>query len=763
MCGGGAKGAAHVGVLKVLEENNIPIDYIVGTSMGAIVGGLYAIGYSADELDSLIMSQDWSIVMSDKVPREDISFEQKRYDEKFLLTIPFGIGAIGRQDTEFVPNYNRNSKKGKRRKKPIENIAPRDTFNIEQQQSAGSILSRIPMALVTGQNIFNLFTRLSVGYQDSLDFNRMPIPFACVAVDLVSKKEVVFHSGNFVQAIRSSMAIPGYFAPVELNGMVLVDGGVKNNYPVDVAKDMGADIIIGVKLGEEDKASRENTNISNIGDMLNEMLSLYMEEKYANALSMTDLLIAPSVKGFSTMSFDLESLRQLIDNGTKAALEKDTELKRLKSRLDEAKYEEEISLIGPKYIRKPYKKAIHIDQDTVTLGSVINYGLSLRDAEWLFRNSKLKTGARVTGKDIDEAISEFYNTDAFASVTYLLRGQESPYDMEITFVPGRTSRLGVGLRFDSEEVASILLDVSFNNRALYGSKFAFTADLAYNTKLRAKYSYAFKTLVQFNTSVSMKSTDLNIFDNALRSNDIVLTKYSYDISLSSRKFKSIYTELGMRLDAFNYKSDLTKSSAPDIYDPDATRNHFISAFANIQIDALDKETFPTRGFSFKAGYSQYFNWLNSEKLPFGALNANITWVMPISKRFAFIPSIYNRTLLGGNIPVAFMNIMGGYEAGRYMDHQIPFYGFGYSFAFKNILTVASIDARYRVAQNHYIFATASYALDHVGISDILVEPGVLGARLGYSYDSVIGPISFNLHWSDYTRKVGAYLSIGYRF
>ena len=352
LCGGGAKGAAHVGVLKVLEEYDIPIDYIAGTSMGAIVGGLYAIGYSADELDSLVMVQDWDFVMSDKVPRKQVSFEAKKYDDRFLLKIPFSF----RRD--------RGDSTDKRRSSRDRDMVGPPPLRGQQETS---FLSNIPMYYVSGQNVYNLFTKYSVGYQDSIDFDNMPIPFACVAVDLVSKKEVVFRSGYFVDAIRASMAIPGFFAPVRMNDMVLVDGGMLNNYPVDVAKEMGADIIIGVKLGFDDNRS---SDIDNIGDIVNELLALYMEEKTDDAIDMTDIVIAPSVKDFSTMSFDIPSLRTLIDNGEKAAREKSQELIRLKAHLDEMERKEQKTLIGPTVLRKTYPKAVHIDQDSIVIGKV---------------------------------------------------------------------------------------------------------------------------------------------------------------------------------------------------------------------------------------------------------------------------------------------------------------------------------------------------------------------------------------------------------
>ena len=154
LCGGGAKGAAHVGVLKVLEENGIPIDCIAGTSMGAIVAGLYSIGYSASELDSLIMAQDWNYLLSDQIPRSSRMFERKQNQDKFLLQIPFGSG-----------DYSR--------------LGPREP---RKPDDPASLLNNIPLAIVNGQNIYNLFTQLSVGYQDSLDFSRMPIPFAASPV-----------------------------------------------------------------------------------------------------------------------------------------------------------------------------------------------------------------------------------------------------------------------------------------------------------------------------------------------------------------------------------------------------------------------------------------------------------------------------------------------------------------------------------------------------------------------------------------------------
>ena len=202
LSGGGAKGMAHIGVLKVLEKAGIPVDIVTGTSMGSIIGGLYAIGYNSHSLDSMVRVQDWSYVITD---RENLR-NQSLSDRKKQNTYFFSTGM---------------------------------TFGKKDQNAGG---------IIKGKNLAELFQQLCVGFTDSLDFNQLPIPFACVATDIITNEEVDFHSGKLPQAMRASMAIPAAFSPVRIGNKVLVDGGLKNNYPVDIAREMGAEIVIGVTV-----------------------------------------------------------------------------------------------------------------------------------------------------------------------------------------------------------------------------------------------------------------------------------------------------------------------------------------------------------------------------------------------------------------------------------------------------------------------------------------------------------------------------------
>lgn len=284
LSGGGAKGTAHIGTLKVIEKAGIPIDYVVGTSMGAIVGGLYAIGYTPEQLDSLVNVQDWKFLLSDGPNPKKELLDNRLKSEQYVLSIPFTLKAADVTDA----------------------------------------------GIIKGKNLAKLFSTLTDGYQDSVNFSRLPIPFACVSENIVNGTEVVFHEGILATAMRSSMSIPGVFSPIYLDGMVLVDGGLINNYPVDVALKMGADLIIGVTL---QGPLRDASELSSVKDIFNQIISLQGEKKYQENLRKTNVLIKVDVEGYSAASFSKEAIDTLIVRGEKAACDEWDKLLALKKEL----------------------------------------------------------------------------------------------------------------------------------------------------------------------------------------------------------------------------------------------------------------------------------------------------------------------------------------------------------------------------------------------------------------------------------------------
>ena len=287
LSGGGAKGMAHIGALKVLERAGIPVDIITGTSMGSIIGGLYAIGYNATALDSMVRVQDWSYVISDKEDMSRQSLSDRRKQNTYVFTTGLTIGK-----------------------------------NKKDMQAGG---------LIKGKNLSELFQQLCTGYNDSLDFSRdLRIPFACVATNIIDNSEVDFHSGRLPQAMRASMSIPAAFSPVRMGDMVLVDGGLKNNYPVDIAREMGADIVIGVTVQGPPKSADD---LGGTMSILSQIIDVNCKNKLDENLAMTDLHMAVDTKGYNAASFTQAAIDTLIRRGEEEALRHWDEIIALKQRI----------------------------------------------------------------------------------------------------------------------------------------------------------------------------------------------------------------------------------------------------------------------------------------------------------------------------------------------------------------------------------------------------------------------------------------------
>ena len=285
LSGGGAKGMAHIGVLKVLEKAGIPVDIITGTSMGSIIGGLYSIGYNANALDSVARAQDWGYVISDKEDMRRQSLRDRLRQYTYVFTTGLSIG--------------------------------------KRHPNAGG--------LIKGKNLAELFQHLCTGYTDSLDFSKdLPIPFACVATDIIDNSEVDFHSGRLPQAMRSSMSIPGAFSPVRIGDKVLVDGGLKNNYPADIAKEMGADIIIGVTVQGAPKVAEDMGGTMSI---ISQIVDVNCKNKVEDNLAITDLHMQVNTKGYGSASFSAAAIDTLIRRGEEEAMRHWDEIVALKKRI----------------------------------------------------------------------------------------------------------------------------------------------------------------------------------------------------------------------------------------------------------------------------------------------------------------------------------------------------------------------------------------------------------------------------------------------
>lgn len=267
LSGGGAKGFAHVGVLKVLEREGIPIDYITGTSMGAIVGGLYAMGYSPEQLEEIISTADWDNLLGGGIERRELSMELKRYDSRYMLSLP-----------------------------------------VEKRKV------KLPSGLISDHRVFNLLSRLTVPVHAVYDFEDLSIPFACIGTDIITGEAVVLDKGSLAEAMRASMSLPSIFPPIEVQDHLLVDGGIVRNFPVSDIRDMGADLVIGVDVSAPLKDREELTTFI---DVLDQSSSFRGASSNEEERKLVDILIKPDISGISLASFG--EAKKIVLRGEQAA------------------------------------------------------------------------------------------------------------------------------------------------------------------------------------------------------------------------------------------------------------------------------------------------------------------------------------------------------------------------------------------------------------------------------------------------------------
>lgn len=753
LSGGGAKGAAHVGVLRVLEEYGIPVDIITGTSMGALIGGLYAVGNSVDELDSLLTTQDWNYVISGAAKRDEISFEHRTNRSKYLIQVPFGL--------------DWSSALSRRPRNNVESVEDEGADTGSRPPAGGSFISlapegqakgMIPLSLMAGQNIYNLLSDCTVGYHDQCDFNTLPIPFACVAVDLVSGREVVFTNGRLPIALRASMAIPGVFAPVKTDNMVLVDGGVKNNFPVDVARQMGADIIIGVRFPSDESA----TDYDDVGNMLSRVVKVAMSVKTEAEVADTDILIEPDVAGFGMMSFDNASLRTLIDNGEAAAREAAPKLLELRDYLNKKAREHEEVFVGPMPAEREAFKATKLS-DTITLASISFVGLSAQEEAYVTRNFPLKTGKEISISDIEDAANELYATKAYSSVVYSLGGDKSPFDLTMTMVPNRNNTLGLGLRFDTEEISAILVGVGFNYNRLYGHRLALNARLANYYQFDIHYSYLGRGHGRFDAGYGLRHYGLSMFSDSGIKSTIDYLQNNFNIGISTGRLRRGSVQFGLLGRAYYYRTPLDYPPVPSPYDVDENRVAFAGPYVGVNMDNLDNVWFPKKGVKLSVKAAA-LSELKAAEMFKPILDAELSFkYVGTVGRLSMSPFIYSRVLMGNDIPVIMANSIGGNQAGRYTEHQIPFYGTTGAIIVEPMVAVAGLDLRYNIVKSHYLMLSGNFAKDGHDMDSFIAGRLASGFRLGYAYDFVAGPLEFNLNWNNLTGRVGAYLSFGYWF
>lgn len=709
--GGGAKGAAHIGAIKVIEEAGIPIDYIAGTSIGALIGALYSIGYTSHELETLIKSQEWKSLLSDKVNWKDRSQFYKMYGNVYTISVPMGV----------------NRDKSKR--------------SIE-----------IPTGFIKGQNITSLFSELTIGYHSHTSFDSLPIPFACVAADISTGKEYVFREGILQQAMRASMSIPGAFEPVPLNDtMLLIDGGVINNFPTDIVKEMGADIIIGIDLDNGYKQKEQIKNVVDIFEQLNEMLGY---DNYEKNKKLLDIHIHPNLKNYSMASFNTVAIDSMLLIGEREARNHWDELIALKKRAGIEDDEKRVHIQKHKISTK----------DTLNLNSITFDNIDKGDEKWIKRIAQLKNKKQITPTEIEEATNRLYATGNYSQVLYSLNGEE-PYDLTFTFKERAPSTVNLGFRFDSEVYAALLLNTTIRTPRIKGAQLSLSGRLGENPWGEISISFGDGFLNKMDLGYRIHYNDFHLYQHNKRMASLTNLNHRAYLKMANISRGNMNIQAGLRYDYYHYKNIITVRDS--IHEDLHASGSFLAYIASLTYNSTESNTFPKKGTQFKINYelltSNFAKLYN--KAPAHILSYKFKHYVRITNSVHLIPQIDGRIIFKNfkETPIPFLNYIGGNEDGRYSEQQLSMPGIKFNEIAQNSVLKLSADLRYNIGRGHYAELGASYLLNKDNFRDMIQSKGDWSMKAKYSYNAIFGPISVTYAICSKYWDNTIYIGIGHYF
>ena len=738
LSGGGAKGMAHIGVLKVLQKAGIPIDYITGTSMGSIIGGLYAIGYNAHSLDSMVRVQDWSYVITDKEDLRNQSISDRKKQNTYIITTGMTIG--------------------------------------KRDLNAGGIIK--------GKNLAELFNQLCTGFSDSLDFtNDLPIPFACVATNIIDNSEVVFHSGRLPQAMRASMAIPAAFSPVRIGDKVLVDGGLKNNYPADIAREMGADIIIGVTV---QGAPKEAEDLGGTMSILSQIIDVNCKNKVEENLAITDLHLQVDTKGYGSASFSQAAIDTLIRRGEELAMSHWDDIIALKKRIGIDDSFEPVVL-------HPIRPQVMTEKHCI-IGQTFE-NMTPQDERFLRQKFHINIGDSIDAR-LEQEITTSMRVDLFYQTAECRIVPEKLLKPALRKMPGiwdnvveawdtadgvrlilsagerKSVQLHGGVRYDTEENAAVQIGLDIPLKSAIPINTDITLRLGKRLMARGEITVHPRSFTRPTLSYTFRRNDVDIYTEGDLDYNIRYNQLQAEFLPINFNLRHFDLQMGMRWDHMHYRNKLGSEKAKQVT---LKNEHFFSYRGRINYNSEDDWYFPTRGARFKAEYAYVTNDLakldvradDGSKLgkTAGMSEVSADWRMSftIGSRFTLQPMLYGRLLFGSLVPPVFGNTIGGEWFGHYVEQQMPFAGLGDMEYVDHQFVAAQLQAQQRIGTNSYVLLRMAGAQQSAKTKELFDHRTLLGGQIAYYYNTMFGPLGASLGYSNRTKKPYLYINLGYEF
>jgi len=697
LSGGAARGLAHVGVLKALEEQGIHVDAIAGTSMGAVIGGLYASGYKIDELEKLALSIDWKEALSDAPEREDVPFRRKQDDRDFLV---------------------------------------KQKLSFRDDGSLG-----LPLGVIQGQNLALLLESLLAHSSDIRDFDKLPIPFRAVATDIVNGEKVVFRKGHLPQVIRASMSIPAVFAPVEINGQLLVDGGMVDNIPVDVAREMGVDIVIVVDIGTPLRGRKE---LNTVFDILNQSITLMTRsnsEVQLASLKPDDILIQPALASYGTTDFGRSA--DIINAGYRA-----TQI--LEKRLAGLRQTPDATLAAARTgeERTPVITAIKIENDSKIGDSVIRYYI------------RQPVGEPLDLGRLQRDMGTLYGLDYFDQVQYRVvhKGQEHTLVISARGKRSGTDylRLGLNLSDDMRGDSAFNLGASYRMNGIntLGAEWLTRVQIGDKQELYSEFYQPLDAGSRYFVAPYINARSQNV--EAILDNDPIaeyrLERYGFGLNFGRQIGNSGEIRVGV--------GEAWGNADVRIGDQDLPSTSFNEGFYDIKysFDSLDNVYFPHSGEDIALSVRQFEPGIGSDE-------RYRQWEFKLDKALSSGPDTwilggrYGRTLDKANVVTSSFLLGGARQLSGFREDAIS----GQNISLMRAVYYRRLTPRSYLPFDFPLYAGASLERGRAWNNDNEFDSGYINAASVFiGFDTPLGPLNFSYGFNDDDEKA-LYLNLGQTF
>lgn len=723
LSGGGAKGLAHIGALKVIEEAGVNIDFIGGTSMGAIIGAMYASGYSATELDSIFRNTDLNSLIQDNLPRSAKTFYEKEDSERYALTLPF------------------------------------DKFKIS-----------VPPAYSGGQNIYNELVRLLYHVKDVSDFNKLPIPFVCIATNVETGEEVILDRGYLPEAIMASGTLPSLFEPAIIDGKVLIDGGVVNNYPLEKVYEMGADVVIGVDV-QHGLSNRESlSSATEILLQVNKFQSVAdMEEKARK----TDIYIKPNMTEYTVLDFDQRNT--IIQLGEESAKEVYDDLKSL------SKYQKK---------EKTNKKSIEPNDKIVVNRLVISGTNENYSRGYIKGKLRFNLGEEITFGKLQQGISNLSSTKNFETIRYRLTSNGVGEDLMLRLEESKNKTfIRLGAHYDDLYKSAAMINLTRKNFLTIDDVASFDFILGDNVRYNFEYYLDKGSYWSFGVNSRFNDFEKEIDFDIIKSNfevpnvgnvnniNLGVTDLTNQIYLQTVWQEEFAFTTGIEHKYLKYSTrtlgELLSESeeVPSIIGEDGRTNfensNFYSAFGQLTLDTYDDKYFPSHGLYFNGDFHFYVfsSDFNDNFKEFSVAKARFGGAFTFFDRLSFNLETEGGFKLGTSNVTTFDFVLGGF-GNNLINNFVPFIGYDFLSLPGNSYVKAYGRMDLEIAPKNHIMFSANFANvddDLFRTGEWFTPPNYSGYGISYGYESFLGPVQVLYSWSPEADQSNFFFSVGYWF